>query len=142
MMKDTPGDPYTVGGSSLIVLTCTECGTLAPVGGTRRTRAGTPDDPLCTGCFAMYQRVWGDEGTADVRLRPIGPAVIYAEQDTGRRDPGLRRSCPRCSGRGATPWGICFTCQGERWIYVFLRDVRRTARWSQTYQQNRQPEKE
>jgi hypothetical protein len=99
----------------------------------------SPADPLCTECFEMLQRVWGDTGSDSVSLCPVGPSVIYSEHDPEGRDPGMRRLCPRCGGKGVTPWGSCFDCMGERWVYVFLKGVRREARWSQTYQQNRQP---
>lgn len=88
----------------------------------------------------MAQRVWGPEGTAVVRLAPVGePSVSFVDPNTGLPDLAVRRICSRCNGTGATPWGWCFECLGERWTYVYLRQVRRVARWSQTFQQNRVP---
>jgi hypothetical protein len=54
--------------------------------------------------------------------------------------------CPRCDGSGhvyastRTPDTYCFGCGGDGWIVRNREGVQRTARWWQTYQQNRVPE--
>lgn len=145
MAKDAHEDPYTIAGDPAVVLVCADCGELAEIGGTRRDLdAGqrydvAPADALCVECYSVAERVWGKGGTSRVSLKQIGPPTMYADDDTGHRDPLRRRVCPRCNGTGIVLGGFCFACYGDRWCYVSTRSVRRVARWSQTFQQNRVP---
>lgn len=142
MAKDADDDPFQVAGSPEVVLTCADCGEVGPIFGTRSVPGvNQPDDPLCEEDFQIAARVW--HGTPEFnRLHLLGKPVITSFERHKDGDPGYRRLCPRCNGTGRAPSGyegLCFECRGVRWTYVFQRDVRRTARWSQTFQQNRTP---
>lgn len=146
--KDVHEDPFVVGGSAHIVLRCADCGEEKEIGGTRRDFAANQRfdqraaDALCINCFAIALRVWGEKHP-QVSLARLGPeSVTDTDPDmigSGPARHAVRRLCPRCGGTGMTQWGFCFDCLGERWCYVDVTNVRRVARWWQTFQQSRVP---
>lgn len=135
MAKDAHDDPYVIQGTPDIVLACTDCGDVGPIAGTRAPEVAPgrdPQEPLCPDCFGIHLRVWGDR-----RLHALGPLTMVDDHGSV----GYRRTCPRCGGAGRVKGyeAYCFACSGFRWVHVFPKEVRRTARWSQTFQQNRTP---
>lgn len=139
MTKDVADDPFQVGGTPDVILRCADCGSVEQIGGTRWVHLDLPHEPLCPDCYGVAVRVWGER---EGHLHPIGPPVVRNYEKHADGDPGYRRLCPRCNGTGSAPDGYrgsCFRCIGFRWVYVHQRDVRRSARWSQTFQQNRTP---
>jgi hypothetical protein len=129
-MTDAADDPYRPQ-IRPFVLACTDCGEVEPVKGLRFVEGGTentPYDPLCGDCTGIERRVWGNR------------RLTMFEPEPHPLDGGTLVLCPRCNGEGRIePYGLCFRCQGERYDYLDATGVRRTARWWQTYQQNRVP---
>lgn len=132
----TDGDPPTVAGSPEIVRKCADCGEVLPIGGMRRERGHheSPFEPLCVEDYRIAERYCGAGGPI---LSPLGPPSDTDED--GRL--WVRRDCPRCGGKGHVPPfpGVCFGCYELGWTYVCPADVRRTMRWSATFQANRTP---
>lgn len=131
--KDAHDDPYQAQLRPFI-LPCAECGETEQISGLRLVEGGTintPLDPLCKDCTEIHLRVWGNQG-----LSPMSPG-----EKTSSTEDGLTLYvvlCPRCDGTGR--WmgdGMCRECSGYRYSLLDTKGVRRTARWWQTYQQNR-----
>jgi hypothetical protein len=131
-VKDTHDDPYLVQRRPF-VLPCAECGAVERVIALRNAEGGTantPAEPLCADCAGIWSRVWAG------RLSAMSPPP----EDTWLDEGGQRFYvvlCPRCGGTGAVLGGLCFACIGMRWVALDAAGVRRTARWWETYQQNR-----
>lgn len=130
----TDGEPPTVAGSPDIVRRCADCGETLPVGGHRFVHPDVPYEPLCVEDYAIAVRC---SGRFSPSLWEVGPPSYTDEE--GKL--WVRRDCPRCGGSGKVePFrGTCFTCFGRGWAYVSPLDVRRTMRWSATFQANRVP---
>jgi hypothetical protein len=132
MVKDAHDDPYSAQHRKF-VLACAECGSVERIYGLRKGEGfthETPFEPLCRDCTDIHLRVWGQEN-----LSQMGPP----DKDTLRAGDDVLYVvlCTRCNGTGMTPWGLCNQCIGLRHTVVDPKGVRRTARWWQTYQQNR-----
>jgi hypothetical protein len=133
-MVDT--EQLKVAGSPEIVLACADCQEVGPIMGTRWVERDQAHEPLCAEDFVIRARVW--HGTDEEgHLHLLGPASMTDEHG----ELWVRRLCPRCDGAGRVePFqGTCFACWGYRWTYISPKGVRRTLRWSATFQANRVP---
>lgn len=141
-MGDAHDNPYKIQIKPLI-FPCAECGEVGPavafrnreIDGKRVASFDVPLDPLCADDAAIERRVWGSSRLPDY-AQP-GDEASYVDDDGVRWHVTL---CWRCGGTGQLAGGHCFECWGARWSFISTQGVRRTARWWQTYQQNRQPE--
>lgn len=91
-------------------------------------------EALETKCAAIEHRVWNDPTRLSMFRVPETDTVI--DEDGEVLHVVL---CPRCNGAGKVSFGWCYACIGARWTLQSDKGVRRTARWWQTYQQNRTP---
>lgn len=141
MAKDAHDDPYSPQ-HRRFVLPCSECGTVARVYGLLKGESiNYPDKPLCRDCMDIFVRVWGEPG----RFGQENPLSIFSppEHDVevievdGELIEYHVVLCPRCNGTGWHMGGQCFRCAGSRFALQSDKGVQRTARWWQTYQQNR-----
>lgn len=138
MGKDAIDDPYQAQRRPF-ELPCKDCGEVGPVVGLRRPENGTIDtplEPLCADCTGITRRVWGPARLPEYAQPPEGGT--YTIPETGEKLHVV--ICPRCGGTGLVFGGSCFECGGNRWTFLSERSVRRTARWWQTFQQNRVPD--
>lgn len=140
MARDAHEDPYRAQRRP-IILTCVECREVGPVTGLRQPedasgqRVGLPFEPLCTDCTAIERRVWGERRLPGGAQPPERGRTV-----TEAGEVWYAVLCFRCNGAGTVLGGHCFECQGRRWTWVTDKNVRRVARWSQTFQQNRVPD--
>lgn len=140
MAGDAHEDPYRAQRRP-IILTCAECGEVGPVTAFRQPEDASgqsidlPLEPLCTDCTAIERRVWGER-----RLPGIGQPPEKARIVTEAGEVWYAVLCFRCGGAGTVLGGQCFQCRGQRWSWVNENNIRRVARWSQTFQQNRVPD--
>ena len=133
MTKDAADDPYKAQ-LHPFVLPCVDCKEEGLIVALRHVEGGTHDtplDPLCEECAGIELRVWGKE-----RLSILSPGTRHSISENGVTLYVVL--CGRCNGTGRFLGdGYCFACAGARYDLIDPKGVRRTARWWQTYQQNR-----
>lgn len=139
MATDAHDDPYNAQHRPF-VLACSECGEVGRIYGLLPGESWKyPDKPLCRECTDMYVRVWG-EGVLSGFSPPSTDLEIIEDYETGELHEYRVVLCPRCNGSGWYMGGQCFKCIGARYTLQSDKGVRRTARWWQTYHQNRTEE--
>lgn len=145
MATDAHDDPYRPQ-HRRFVLPCSECRAEERVYGLLLNENRTmPEKPLCRDCADMYLRVWGEtQGSERSPLSMWWPPEHDLIVDDPNDDGVLRELyvvlCPRCNGTGLVDGRSCFQCFGARYSFVDDKGIQRTARWWQTFQQNRTEE--